>query len=61
VGRVGRQKVRTDRAALAAAGAPLGPDDLLIAAHACALRMPLVTADAAFRHVKGLQAENWLE
>ena len=49
------------RADLEGAGAPIGPNDLLIAAHACALRMPLVTADAAFRQVKGLQVENWLE
>ena len=49
------------RAELEGAGAPIGPNDLLIAAHARALRMPLVTADAAFRQVTGLQVENWLE
>ncbi len=47
------------RADLESAGTPIGPNDLLIAAHAYALRMPLVTADAAFRQVKGLQVENW--
>ena len=49
------------RADLESAGTPIGPNDLLIAAHAYALRMPLVTADAAFRQVKGLQVENWLD
>ena len=49
------------RADLEVAGAPMGPNDLLIAAHAYALRMPLVTANAAFRRVNGLQVENWLE
>jgi tRNA(fMet)-specific endonuclease VapC len=49
------------RAALEATGAPLGPNDLLIAAHAYALRAPLVTADGAFRSVTGLRVENWLE
>lgn len=43
------------RAELEDAGAPIGPNDLLIAAHAYALRLPLVTADAAFHRVKGLQ------
>ena len=49
------------RTELEGAGAPIGPNDFLIAAHAYALRMPLVTADAAFRQVNGLQVENWLE
>jgi tRNA(fMet)-specific endonuclease VapC len=49
------------RTELEAAGAPIGPNDLLIAAHAYALGLPLVTADAEFRRVRGLQVENWLE
>ena len=49
--------IRTD---LEAAGRPIGANDFLIAAHAYALRMPLVTANSAFRHVKGLKVENWL-
>ncbi len=49
------------RSELEAGGTPIGPNDLLIAAHAYALRMPLVTADAEFRRVQGLQVENWLE
>ena len=49
------------RADLESAGTPLGSNALLIAAHATALRMPLVTTDAAFRQGKGLQVENWLE
>lgn len=49
------------RADLEAAGQPIGPNDLLIAAHACALGVPLVTAnEAEFRRVRGLQVENWL-
>lgn len=49
------------RAELESGGATIGPNDLLIAAHAFALRLPLVTADAEFRRVRGLQVENWLE
>ena len=49
------------RAELETAGKPIGPNDLLIAAHAYALRMPLVTADVGeFSRVRGLQVENWL-
>ncbi|RBP03125.1 tRNA(fMet)-specific endonuclease VapC [Roseiarcus fermentans] len=49
------------RTQLENAGTPISANDLLIAAHALALRMPLVTADSAFRRVSGLQVENWLE
>ena len=49
------------RAQLHSASAPIGPNALLIAAHATALSVPPVTADSAFRQVKGLQVENWLE
>jgi tRNA(fMet)-specific endonuclease VapC len=49
------------RAELEAAGTPIGPNDLLIAAHACATGATLVTANAsAFERVQGLRVENWL-
>ncbi len=40
-------------------GAPMSPNDLLIAAHALALDATLVTADAAFARVNSLRVENW--
>jgi tRNA(fMet)-specific endonuclease VapC len=46
---------------LAQAGTPIGPNDLLIAAHALALDAILVTAnEAEFSRVTGLRVENWL-
>jgi tRNA(fMet)-specific endonuclease VapC len=49
------------RAALEAAGTPIGPNDLLIAAHAKALGMTLVTHNMSeFERVPGLVVENWL-
>lgn len=49
------------RSELEAAGRPSGPNDLLIAAHACSLGAVLVTANTGeFARVKGLQLENWL-
>lgn len=42
-------------------GTPIGPNDTLIAAHALALGATLVTADAEFTRVPGLQVENWLQ
>ena len=49
------------RAELEAAGKPIGPNDLLIAAHAYALGAVLVTANTGeFSRVRGLQVENWL-
>jgi len=43
-------------------GQPIGPNDLLIAAHALALDLTLVTANAEeFSRVPGLRLENWLE
>ncbi len=40
----------------------IGPNDLLIAAHARALGVPLVTRNSAeFARVEGLRVENWLE
>jgi tRNA(fMet)-specific endonuclease VapC len=42
-------------------GVPIGPNDLLIAAHACAVDATLVTANAKeFKRVSGLKVENWL-
>lgn len=50
------------RAELEAAGKPIGPNDLLIAAHACSLGAVLVTANTGeFSRVRGLQVENWLD
>lgn len=42
-------------------GTPIGPNNLLIAAHALALDCTLVTGnEAEFRRVPGLRVENWL-
>ena len=50
------------RAELEAAGRSIGSNDLLIAAHACALAATVVTANVGeFRRVRGLNVENWLE
>jgi tRNA(fMet)-specific endonuclease VapC len=50
------------RAALKAAGRPIGPLDTLIAAHAVTPGVSLVTNnEREFRRVKGLHVENWLE
>jgi tRNA(fMet)-specific endonuclease VapC len=49
------------RAELGATGQSIGPNDLLIAAHAQALGATIVTADVAeFRRVRGLTVENWI-
>ncbi len=41
-------------------GKTLGPNDMLIAAHAISVGATLVTADKAFSHVHGLHSiENW--
>ncbi len=43
------------------AGTPIGPNDLLIAAHARALGLTLVTDNVReFSRVPGLAVENWL-
>lgn len=48
------------RSILEAAGRPIGPNDLLIAAHALALQLILVTDNVAeFDRVPGLKVENW--
>lgn len=50
------------RAELEAAGKPIGPNDLLIAAHAYSLGAVLVTANTGeFSRIRGLQVENWLK
>lgn len=50
------------RAHLEAAGTPIGPNDLLIAAHARSLELILVSANVReFSRVPGLSVENWLE
>ena len=49
------------RAALASGGAPIGNNDLWIAAHARAAGLTLVTNnEAEFRRVPDLQVENWV-
>lgn len=47
------------RADLERRGTLLAPLDMQIAAHALALDLVLVSNDAAFRHVAGLQLEDW--
>ncbi|WP_313806678.1 type II toxin-antitoxin system VapC family toxin [Sphingobium sp.] len=49
------------RAELEAAGKPIGPNDLFIAAHAYALDATLVTANMGeFLRVRALKVENWV-
>ncbi|PTE19380.1 VapC toxin family PIN domain ribonuclease [Cereibacter changlensis JA139] len=49
------------RAELEAAGKPIGPNDLLIAAHAYAAGAILVTDNSGeFSRVRGLRVENWI-
>ena len=49
------------RTELEAAGTPIGPNDLFIAAHARALKAVLVTANVGeFKRVRALEVENWL-
>jgi tRNA(fMet)-specific endonuclease VapC len=53
----GRIRVELERQ-----GAPIGPNDLLIAAHGVASGITVVTDnEREFRRVKGLQVENWLQ
>ena len=50
------------RTELEAAGKPIGPNDLFIAAHAYALGAILVTANTGeFTRVRDLRVENWLD
>jgi tRNA(fMet)-specific endonuclease VapC len=48
------------RAALERTGQPLGNLDLMIAAHALALKTTLITHDHSFRRVKGLKIQDWV-
>lgn len=48
------------RAGLEAVGTPIGPNDMLIAAHALSRGLTVVTDNVReFRRVKGLKVENW--
>jgi tRNA(fMet)-specific endonuclease VapC len=48
-------------AELEATGKPIGGNDLLIAAHACATGATIVTANTdEFKRIRGLNVENWL-
>ena len=48
------------RAELARVGKPIGPYDLMIAGHARALSLTLVTRNLReFRRVRGLSVEKW--
>lgn len=50
------------RTHLEATGTPIGPNDLLIAAHARSFELILVSANVReFSRVPGLSVENWLE
>lgn len=48
------------RAAMRRNGRTMGALDLLIAAHALSMGIPLATSDRAFYQVPGLMVENWL-
>ena len=50
----------TVAAALVRRGAPIGTFDTLIAAHALALRLTVVTNNRHFARVAGLATENWV-
>jgi tRNA(fMet)-specific endonuclease VapC len=48
------------RAQLEEGGTPIGPNDMLIAAHALSRGLTVVTDNTAeFRRVKGLKVDNW--
>lgn len=50
------------RSKLEKSGTPIGPNDMLIAAHAVSLGLILVTANSKeFSQVPGLAVENWLQ
>ncbi|HEY4922612.1 MAG TPA: type II toxin-antitoxin system VapC family toxin [Xanthobacteraceae bacterium] len=49
------------RSELETAGTPIGGNDILIAAHACATGTTMVTANSEeFERIRGLDVENWL-
>lgn len=47
------------RAALEREGRVMGSLDMMIAAHAMALRLVLITGDRAFARIKNLKTEDW--
>jgi tRNA(fMet)-specific endonuclease VapC len=47
------------RATLEREGMPMGNLEMMIAAHALAIEVVLVTTDRAFRQVKKLRVEDW--
>jgi tRNA(fMet)-specific endonuclease VapC len=49
------------RTSLERRGQPMGGNDLLIAAHALATQLTLVTDDRGFTRIPELLRENWLE
>ena len=50
------------RARLEAGGIPIGPNDMLIAAHALSRGLTVITDNTAeFGRVKGLKVDNWRE
>jgi len=50
------------RASLERKGTPIGPNDMLIAAHALSLGLVLATDNVSeFKRVEGLKLENWRE
>ncbi len=52
----------TLRNELERAGTPIGPNDMLIAAHALSRDLTLITANVGeFSRVPGLSTENWLD
>jgi hypothetical protein len=52
--------VSTSLAAMVSSGKPIGPLDLLIAAHALSQNLIIVTNnDKEFKRIKNLEAENW--
>jgi tRNA(fMet)-specific endonuclease VapC len=54
------QRYANLRSYLESQGTPIGPNDMLIAAHALALECTLVTDNEdEFRRVPGLRVENW--
>jgi tRNA(fMet)-specific endonuclease VapC len=57
----GEYQYATIRASLEQAGTPIGPNDLLIAAHTLSLGLTLVTANTnEFKRIPTLKLENWL-
>lgn len=47
------------RATLEREGQPMGNLDMMIGAHALALKLTLITSDRAFDRIKGMKIEDW--